>query len=100
VAVDASGKFAYVVNRQANTVSMFRIDPSTGNLTPNTAIQIATASQPFRMVVDPSGKIAYVTNQNSGSVSIYRLNQDGTLTATETVQTGSDPVSVVVASKQ
>jgi YVTN family beta-propeller protein len=56
--VDPTSKFAYVVNRQDNTVSMFTIDSSTGNLTPNTPATVATGSQPFRIVVDPSGKFA------------------------------------------
>ena len=68
VAVDPSSKFAYVVNRGDNTLSMYVINSSTGDLTANGTI--ATGTEPFAVVVDPSGKFAYVTNE-SGSVSIY-----------------------------
>jgi 6-phosphogluconolactonase (cycloisomerase 2 family) len=75
---------------------MFTIDSGTGNLTPNTPATIATGAQPWRIAVDPSGKFVYVGNQNSAMVSIYTINTDGTLTATGTAMTGSDPVSVAI----
>jgi DNA-binding beta-propeller fold protein YncE len=96
VAVDPASKFAFVVNRNDNTVSMFTIDPGSGNLTPNTPATIATGAQPWRIIVDPSGKFAYVTNQGNGTVSIYTLNGDGTLTAVGTAPTGNNPVSVTI----
>jgi 6-phosphogluconolactonase len=96
VAVDPSSKFAYVVNRQDNTVSMFTIDPTTGSLTPNTPFTIATGQQPFGIVVDPSGGFAYVTNQAGNTVSIYTLSSNGTLTAAGTAATGSDPIAVAI----
>jgi 6-phosphogluconolactonase len=76
VAVDPSGKFAYVVNRSDSTVTMYKIDTSSGNLTPN-----GTASAgitPFRITFDPSGKYVYVANEGS-AVSIYTLGTDGVL---------------------
>jgi 6-phosphogluconolactonase len=97
VAVDPSSKFAYVVNRQANSVSMFKIDATTGNLTPNTPAAINTGAQPFRIVIDLSGKFAYVTNQSGNSVSIYTINKDGTLTVAGMGPTGIDPLSMSFA---
>jgi 6-phosphogluconolactonase (cycloisomerase 2 family) len=96
VAVDPSSKFAYVVNRNDNTVSMYTIDPSSGSLTPNTPATIATGTQPWRILIDPTGKFAYVTNQGNASLSIYTLNSDGTLTAAGMASTGNDPVSVAI----
>ena len=93
VAVDPSGKSAFVVNRSDNSVSMFKIDASTGNLTPSGSI--ATGQEPFRIVVDPSGKFTYVVNE-SGSVSIYALGSDGLLTSAGTAQTGGVALSVAV----
>ncbi len=93
VAVDPSGKSAFVVNRSDNSVSMFKIDASTGNLTPSGSI--ATGQEPFRIVVDPSGKFTYVVNE-SGSVSIYTLGSDGLLTSAGTAQTGGVALSVAV----
>jgi len=94
VAVDPSGKFAYVVNRQDNTVSMYTVDPNSGNLRPNGII--ATGIQPFRAAVDPAGKFLYVGNQNGGTISIYRISSAGTLSPASTAATGSDPVSLAI----
>jgi 6-phosphogluconolactonase len=83
MAVDPTSKFAYVVNRDDNTVSMFTIDPNTGNLilnatAANPTATIATGTEPFRIDFDPSGKYVYVTNEESAA-SIYTVNSDGTL---------------------
>jgi 6-phosphogluconolactonase len=84
IAVDPTSRFAYVVNRLDNTVSMYAIDPKTGSLTLNSttgnpAATIATGVQPFRIGFDPTGKFVYVTNESSAA-SIYTVNDDGTLT--------------------
>ena len=93
IAVDPTGKFAYVVNRQDNNLSMYTIDPGTGNLTLNTARAnptgtIATGNEPFRALFDPSGKFLYVANENSPA-SLYTVNSDGTLTAVESTASNS-----------
>jgi hypothetical protein len=46
VSVDASGRFAYVVNRDSNTVSAYSINPSTGALTPLATPDFATGAAP------------------------------------------------------
>jgi 6-phosphogluconolactonase len=84
VVVDPSSKFAYVVNRIDNTVSMYTIDPTTGNLTLNASAAnptgtIATGNEPFRINFDPSGKFVYVANEGGTQASIYTVNSDGTL---------------------
>lgn len=83
IAVDPTSKFAYVVNRQDNTVSMYTIDPNSGNLTLNASTAnpmgtIPTGTQPFRISFDPSGKFLYVANE-AAPASIYTVKSDGTL---------------------
>lgn len=83
IVVDPTSRFAYVVNRIDNTVSMYTIDPETGNLTLNATATypygvVLAGGDPFRIAFDPSGKFVYVTNENSG-VSIFTVNTDGTL---------------------
>lgn len=92
IAIDPTSRFAYVVNRLDNTVSMFTIDPNSGDLTLNSTASnptgtIATGNEPFRIDFDPSGKFLYVTNEQSAA-SIYTVNSDGTLTSAGT--TGVD----------
>ncbi len=86
IAVDPTSSFAYVVNRLDNTVSMYIIDPDTGNLSlnataANPTATIGTGTEPFRIDFDPTGKFVYVTNEQSAA-SIYTVNSDGTLATT------------------
>ena len=88
IAVDPTSRFAYVVNRLDNTISMYTVDPNTGNLTLNSTATnptgtIATGMEPFRLDFDPTGKFVYVTNEGSAA-SVYKVNSDGTLTNTGT----------------
>jgi len=105
VAVDPTSRFAYVVNRLDNTVSMLTIDPNTGNLTLNSTATnptatIATGTEPFRIDFDPSGKFVYVTNEGSAA-SIYTVNSDGTLTnaGTTGVTTGGLSTAITAVSQ-
>ena len=93
VAVDPTSNFAYVVNRGDNTVSMFRIDQTTGNLLPNGTI--ATGVQPFRIDFDPTGKFVYVTNEQSAA-SIYTVESNGTLTAAGITGTSTGAFSIAI----
>lgn len=83
VVVDPSGKYAYVANWTDNTVTMFTISATTGNLTLNTNAfnttgTVKTGTEPYRLNFDPSGNFLYVTNEQS-AVSAYTVNMDGTL---------------------
>ena len=100
IAVDPTSKFAYVVNRQDNTVSMFTIDPTSGNLTPNVTAAnptgtITAGTQPFRISFDPSGKFVYVVNEG-GPASIYTVNIDGTLTSIGTTAGSSLAIAFTI----
>jgi DNA-binding beta-propeller fold protein YncE len=95
VAVEHSGKFAYVVSRLDNTVSMLTINATSGTLSlPATA---ATGSEPFRIAIDPSGHFAYVANENGASVSICALKRDGTLTPAGSAAIQGDALSVALS---
>ena len=95
MAVAPSGKFAYVVNRLDNTVSLFTINAGNGTLT--LVATVATGSEPFRMAIDSSGHFAYVANENGASVSIYTLTGDGTLTPAGAAATQGEALSVVLS---
>jgi YVTN family beta-propeller protein len=95
VAVDPSGKFAYVANANSNNVSMYTIDATAGTLTSTGTI--AAGTSPSSVAVDPSGKFAYVANANSNNVSMYAIDATaGTLTSTGTIAAGRAPSSVAV----
>ncbi len=98
VAVDPSGKFAYVTNSGSNDVSMYTLNATTGALT--SIGTIATGTDPVAVAVDPSGRFAYVVNENygsAGSASMYAINATtGALTSVGTIAAGTDPVSIAV----
>src|SRR5216684_3604741 len=84
VAVDPSGKFAYVANADSNTVSMYTINATTGALTSIGTIGAGTS--PSSVAVDPSGKFAYVANEDSNSISMYTIDATtGALTLIGTI---------------
>jgi 6-phosphogluconolactonase len=83
-----NGKFAYVSNEMASSVSAFAYDASSGRLTeiqtistlpadytsPNTTAQVA---------VHPSGKFVYVSNRGQNSIAMFKVDSEtGKLTAT------------------
>jgi 6-phosphogluconolactonase (cycloisomerase 2 family) len=103
VAVDPSGKFAYVPNgdgEEPNNVAVYAIDATTGALTSvgQTTIEGFAAS----VAVDPSGKFAYVATASStpnaaGSVSMYTINATtGALASIGTIAAGTNPGAMVV----
>jgi 6-phosphogluconolactonase (cycloisomerase 2 family) len=100
IAVDPTGKFAYVVNRGDNTVEMYTIDPTSGSLTLNSSATnptatIATGGEPFRIDFDPTGKFVYVTNEETAA-SIYTVNSDGTLMSAGTTGVTAGALSTAI----
>jgi DNA-binding beta-propeller fold protein YncE len=98
VAVDPTGKFAYVANYGCaddfyGSVSMYTINPTDGTLT-SAGPPVTTGDfDADSIAVDPSGKFAYVTNSGggntAGSVSMYAINETtGTLTPKGTIVAG------------
>jgi len=99
IAVEPTGKFAYVANvgcgdSAFGNVSMYTINPTTGALA-SIGPPVASHDEGGRAVtVGPSGKFAYVANwgegDTSGSVSAYTINETtGALTSTGTIFGGS-----------
>ena len=101
VAVDPTGKFAYVANTRwpgafAGYVSMYTINPTTGALA-SIGPPVATYDEGARSVtVDPFGKFAYVANwgegDTAGSVSAYTIDATtGALRSTGTIDAPCAP---------
>ena len=111
VAVDPSGKFAYVANwgegNTAGSVSMYAINGTTGTLTSTGTIQAPCAPPPspgscapWSLAVHPSGKFVYVANEGGftpTSVSMYAIDATtGVLTLIGTVPVDGRAVAVAV----
>jgi 6-phosphogluconolactonase (cycloisomerase 2 family) len=95
VAIDPSGKYAYVANYGSANISQYTIG-ATGALAPMASVTASTYANPTSVVVDASGKYAYVTNRGSNLVSQYNVGAGGSLgfMAPQTAATGTFPDSI------
>jgi 6-phosphogluconolactonase (cycloisomerase 2 family) len=108
VAVEPSGRFAYVANQGSGSVSSFAVDPTTGALT--ALGSVAADDSPSALAVDPSGRFvyvanAYLSNPGSGSLTAYAIAADtgalrtvdlnGALAGTA-MTTGPNPTGITV----
>ncbi len=105
IVIHPTGTYAYIVNSSTssggNSVSMYSINQSTGQLTALSPATIATGSQPYSIAMNAAGTFAYVTNRISNTVSMYSINQStGQLTALSpaSIAAGSVPTNIVISS--
>jgi DNA-binding beta-propeller fold protein YncE len=78
VAVEASGKYAYVPNTADATISAFIVDSSTGALTPVSGSPFPSGGNgsingPLGIAADTAGKFMYVCNA-SNDISAFSIN--------------------------
>ena len=99
IAVDPTGRFVYVANRNNSTVSQYLINQITGALTTiTTAIALPASAGPIGVTVDPTGRFVYVVNEYFDTVNQLLINQaTGALTTiTTAIASGDRPVTVIV----
>ena len=87
LAIHPSGQFLYAVGEvnefegeKAGSVSAFKINPKTGDLTLINR-QSSKGTSPCHISLDATGKVALVANYGSGSVAAFRIADDGSLIA-------------------
>ena len=97
IRLDASGKYAYVVNYGDNTVSQYTVG-SDGSLSPMSTATVKTGSNPISIVVTPNGQFAYVVNYGSNNISEYALSSGGRLIplSPASVTVGTNPSAMVI----
>lgn len=81
IAIDPTGKYVYVTDKQQNEIFGYEIANSAsgaagtdGSLTPLVSSPFATGGYPLGITIEPRGKYVYVANYNSNTVSSYSLN--------------------------
>ncbi len=72
IAIDPTGKFAYVVNQSPQLISAYTVNGTTGAL--SFVSSYGTGAAPVSVNVDPNGKFAYVVNLNANTLSAYSIN--------------------------
>jgi 6-phosphogluconolactonase len=106
VAIDPTGKFAYVANYDSNDVSAYTINPNTGALTEISESPFTAGDGPRSVAFDRTGKFAYVANSGSADgvngLSAYTINPNtGALSVIigSPFTTGAIPFSVKATGK-
>jgi 6-phosphogluconolactonase (cycloisomerase 2 family) len=81
LAIDPSGRFLYVANWNASSISAFSITAA-GTLMPLSGSPFAIGVKPSEIAVDPLGRFVYtMTNANTSALGVFRINsQTGQLT--------------------
>jgi hypothetical protein len=77
LAVEPTGRFAYVTNRNSSSVSVFAINPNTGALA--AGLPVDTVTGPISVTVDLSGKFAYVASDISDTISTFAITASALL---------------------
>ena len=95
IAVHPSGRFLYSSNRGHDSIAVFSIDPSNGQLSFVEAHPTGGRT-PRHFALDPSGNLLFAANQNSGSVHVFAVDtQSGHLSPTGATLDVPSPVSIV-----
>lgn len=81
VAIDPSGKYAYVAQQGAAQIAAYSIDASTGATTAVPGSPFATPPNPSCVVVHPNGKFVYASASGAGQIAAFAIGSSGALTA-------------------
>jgi 6-phosphogluconolactonase (cycloisomerase 2 family) len=73
IAVDPSGRFAYVANTLSSDVTTFRINPATGVLTGVGMTELGGGGA-TSIAVEPSGRFAYVTRFSANVITTFSIH--------------------------
>jgi len=88
MAIDPTGRFVYVANRNSNNVSAYAINPRTGALTavPGQPFSVG-ANTPNAVTVDRTGRFAYTANQGDSTISNFTIDRTTGALALQTAHT-------------
>ena len=94
VLVHPNGQFLYGSNRGSNTIAVFAIDPSTGQLDPIERVSTG-GDWPRNFRLSPDGRFLLVANQRSDDVNVFRVDSEtGRLSASGASVSVPNPMCV------
>ncbi len=92
--VGPSGRFLYVSNRGHDSIAVFAIDPSSGELS-RVAVTHTEGRTPRNFNIDPSGRWLLAANQNSNRVVVFSINPEtGAISPTDNQIDVARPVCI------
>ncbi len=97
MALTSDGQFAYVANRDDNTVAQFRMSVA-GDLLRLSPVTVS-ASAPYGVAISRDDKYVYVTDQAHGAILQFAIGASGTLTplSPASVSVGANPWEIAVS---
>jgi len=75
IRIHPNGRFLYNTNRGHNSVTMFEIEPKTGELEV-IGWESTRGEWPRGMNIDPSGAFLYAANQNTDNIAVFHIHRD------------------------
>ena len=74
--MDPRGRFVFVPNKAAASMSVFRIDQSTGRLKTIKGSPFFIGFNPYRSKVHPNGRFIFTTLWADGKLAVHAIDQD------------------------
>ena len=98
LAVDPTGKFLVVANKDSNNLSVFSVHFHRGNLKAVKGSPFASGKAPVSVAMHPNGKFVYVLNSGSENITSYGINPiNGELSVLpHRINAGKQPVSITL----
>ena len=93
IRIHPSGQFLYNTNRGHNSVTMYDIDPLTGELDV-IGWESTLGEWPRGMNIDPSGTFLYAANQNTDTIAVFRIQPSNGKLKFSTLVNTPTPVDV------
>ena len=96
-----SGAFAYLINENLSTLTVFAYAAATGRLTEvqtvsNRAAGATGNNTGAEVAVHPSGKFVYASNRGDNTVSVFAIGGDGKVSLVGHTPTGTTPRSFAI----
>ena len=99
IKITPSGRFLYASNRGHDSIAGYRVDETTGELTP--LGQTSTEKTPRMFNLDPSGSFLCAAGQDTGRLASYRIEADtGALEPLEVHEVGGGPAWLEFAERR
>lgn len=91
ITLSADNSTLLVVNRENDSLSVFRVRNSNGSDASEKLAEIAVGQEPRGVAISPEGLRAFVTNTASGTVSVVSLGGDDAFTVIDEIPVGTEP---------
>jgi YVTN family beta-propeller protein len=91
ITLSADSSTLLVVNRENDSLSVFRVRNADGSDASEKLAEIAVGQEPRGVAISPEGLRAFVTNTASGTVSVVSLGGDDQFTVTDEIPVGTEP---------